>query len=150
MGFMSLAVPYYDVLYGGTAFYRNHFWFIHSRPAALAHDQTRFREHMLDFYCRLSYVEATIREIQRVADITPLGLPHCAAEDTCFMGYLIPKGSWIVSNLNACHRDPKHWPDPERFDPTRFLDDSGHLLRNTPSLLPFSTVKNISNPPPPP
>jgi cytochrome P450 family 2 subfamily U polypeptide 1 len=95
----------------------------------------------LDSSRRLHYVEATIREIQRVGDIAPLGVPHAAAEDTYFTGYLIPKGSWIVSNLNSCHRDPKYWPDPERFDPTRFLDENGQLLRNTPSLMPFCAGK---------
>lgn len=91
---------------------------------------------------RLPYVDATIKEIQRCADIVPIGLPHAATHDTEFRGFLIPKGAWIVSNLNACHRDPVHWPDPERFDPPRFLEEDGrHLKRNTPSFLPFAAGK---------
>jgi cytochrome P450 len=38
------------------------------------------------------------------------------------------------------HRDPVAWPDPERFDPTRVLDDTGSRRRDIaaiPSYLPF-------------
>ncbi|CAG0925044.1 unnamed protein product, partial [Notodromas monacha] len=51
-------------------------------------------------------------------------------------------GAWIVSNINACHRDPKYWPNPEKFDPTRFLDESGESLKkHIPSFLPFGAGK---------
>ncbi|CAG0919147.1 unnamed protein product [Notodromas monacha] len=90
---------------------------------------------------RLPYLEATVREIQRFADIVPLGVPHLASADTEFRGYLIPKGSWIVPNLNAVHRDPKQWTNPEAFEPKRFLDSGVLIKKPNPSFLPFGTGK---------
>ena len=35
-------------------------------------------------------------------------------------GYIIPKGSQVLLSPFATHRDPRFFPDPERFDPERF------------------------------
>lgn len=37
--------------------------------------------------------------------------------------YVIKKGTPILISLVAMHRDPKYFPEPERFNPDRFLDD---------------------------
>jgi cytochrome P450 len=39
-------------------------------------------------------------------------------------GREIPAGSLIITSPYLIHRDPVAWPDPHRFDPTRFLDVS--------------------------
>jgi hypothetical protein len=36
-------------------------------------------------------------------------------------GYFIPKGTVIFVNTWGLHQDPVKYPDPEKFDPTRFL-----------------------------
>ncbi|MEQ2212814.1 hypothetical protein XENOCAPTIV_005459 [Xenoophorus captivus] len=46
-----------------------------------------------------------------------------------FRGYTIPKGTVIMPNLYSVHRDPSVWDDPNTFNPARFLDDEGKLLR---------------------
>jgi len=45
-----------------------------------------------------------------------------ATTDCTIGGYDVPKGGqvWIVQW--AMHRDPKYFPDPEKFDPHRWLD----------------------------
>jgi cytochrome P450 len=38
-------------------------------------------------------------------------------------GFRISKGATIVVPIHLVHHDERLWPDPERFDPTRFLPD---------------------------
>ena len=85
----------------------------------------------------LPYVEATILEIQRMAEIVPFGVPHCVLEDVEFRGYTIPKGTTVMSNLYAVHRDEAVWNDPDTFKPSRFLDENGKVDRKE-QLIPFS------------
>ena len=85
----------------------------------------------------MPYVEATIMEIQRAADIVPLGVPHSVMEDVELRGYTIPKGTTVMSNLYAVHRDERIWDEPDVFKPSRFLDEEGRVLRRE-ELIPFS------------
>ena len=86
----------------------------------------------------LPYAMATLLEIQRIASVLPLGVPHCAAEETTICGFFIPKGAFILPNLWAVHHDSRLWDEPSKFEPSRFLDSSGNLLQK-PELIPFST-----------
>ncbi|XP_078586161.1 cytochrome P450 2U1-like isoform X2 [Branchiostoma floridae x Branchiostoma japonicum] len=88
---------------------------------------------------QLPYTEATIMEIQRIRAIGPLGGPHAPNEDTTFRGYNIPSGTQVLPNLWSAHMDPEFWPDPEKFDPRRFLDSDGNVVRRQESFMPFST-----------
>jgi len=47
-----------------------------------------------------------------------------ALEDVEIGGYTIPRGAIVIVSQYVMHRDPRYWPDPERFDPLRFADDS--------------------------
>jgi cytochrome P450 len=38
-------------------------------------------------------------------------------------GYLLPAGSLVALYTYVVHRDPRFWPDPERFDPGRFTPE---------------------------
>ncbi|KAH9847572.1 cytochrome P450 [Lenzites betulinus] len=71
----------------------------------------------------LPYITALIKEVLRWHAVAPIGVPHRSVADDEFRGYLIPKGSIIIANQWAMSRDPEHYPDPERFDPERFLAD---------------------------
>lgn len=40
---------------------------------------------------------------------------------------LIPKGADVIANPWAIGRDPEHFPDPETFNPQRWIDANGRL-----------------------
>lgn len=86
---------------------------------------------------KLPYVAANVREILRLSNASPLGAPHCTAEDTVFMGFNIPKRTLIMNNIYSATLDPSHWKDPFKFNPDRFIDSSGRLVENE-ALIPFS------------
>lgn len=88
----------------------------------------------------LPYTEATILEVQRHADVGPLGMPHGLSRDTELRGYDIPSDAMVVANLHSVHHDPEVWGDPEVFRPERFLDAEGCLVRSK-YLIPYSIGK---------
>ncbi|XP_025934139.1 cytochrome P450 2U1 isoform X3 [Apteryx rowi] len=57
-------------------------------------------------------------------------------------GYTIPKGSVIVPNLWSVHRDPNIWEKPDDFQPTRFLDENGELIKKE-AFIPFGMGKRV-------
>ncbi|KAK6186433.1 hypothetical protein SNE40_008471 [Patella caerulea] len=92
---------------------------------------------------KLSYNEATLLEVQRLASTVPMAVPHTTNKDTVVKGYLIPEGSLVYANLYACHRDSRNWKEPLKFEPERFLDDSGKVSRQPATLIPFSIGPRI-------
>ncbi|KIJ37613.1 hypothetical protein M422DRAFT_177891, partial [Sphaerobolus stellatus SS14] len=79
----------------------------------------------------LPLVQATIYETLRLIPIAP-AIPKVAAEDLTLPtmrpnGSIeripVPKGTIININIQALHKNPRYWPDPERFDPSRFLSE---------------------------
>jgi cytochrome P450 len=47
-----------------------------------------------------------------------------AAQSHQLCGVDVPKGAIVLMPLFLLHRNPKYWPSPDVFDPTRFLGDS--------------------------
>ncbi|WP_406010882.1 cytochrome P450 [Streptomyces sp. NBC_00637] len=52
-------------------------------------------------------------------------LPRHAAEDDILAGYTVEAGTDILVCPYLTHRDPELWPDPEHFDPRRFVTPGG-------------------------
>jgi len=92
---------------------------------------------------KLPFTEASILEIQRLADIVPLGIPHAVTEDVQFRGYFIPKGTLVLSNMYSVHMNPELWPEPEKFKPERFLQRGMKVEKK--ELIPFSVGKIFKN-----
>lgn len=78
----------------------------------------------------MPYSEAVITEVIRKANVAPLGVPHSCNTDVEFRGYTIPKGAVLLLNLDSVLCNPKEFPDPDKFDPTRFLNKNEKSLRH--------------------
>ncbi|XP_068765509.1 cytochrome P450 2A11-like [Struthio camelus] len=119
----------------------------------LAHPQVEARLHAeidreigrqrgprLDDRRRMPYTDAVVHEIQRFADVIPMGLTRRATRDTRLRGYAVPKGTEVIAVLSSALKDPQHFARPDVFDPGHFLDESGSFRKNE-AFLPFSAGK---------
>lgn len=116
----------------------------------------------------LPVLRAFIREVVRWRPPVPTGIPHSLALDDEYAGYHIPAGSvihpleWYVCSLSShsafpprigvswsdndmCFhrgmaRDPELYPDPETFNPLRWLEPKYPTYR-----APLSVYPNLAN-----
>ncbi|KAH7379152.1 cytochrome P450 [Phaeosphaeria sp. MPI-PUGE-AT-0046c] len=71
----------------------------------------------------LPYMRAFVKEVFRWRSVAIVGgTAHAPTQDDMWNGYLIPKGTWIQGNVWAIHHNEREFPDPDRFNPSRFLD----------------------------
>ncbi|KAF5390053.1 hypothetical protein D9757_003792 [Collybiopsis confluens] len=75
----------------------------------------------------LPYIAAIIREVIRYQPVTPLAFPHLSTEDDIYRGYFIPKGSVVMPNVWSILHNEEDYPEPDVFNPSRFLDENGRL-----------------------
>ncbi|CAI9786453.1 unnamed protein product [Fraxinus pennsylvanica] len=92
---------------------------------------------------RLPYLQSVIKETFRFHPTGPLLIPHKAEVDTEINGYIIPKDSQIFVNIWAIGRDSSIWPNPESFDPERFLRREIDIRGQDFDLIPFGSGKRI-------
>ncbi|KAI8486073.1 cytochrome P450 2 sub U member 1 [Branchiostoma belcheri] len=92
---------------------------------------------------QLPYVHACLLEVMRIRTLGPLSVPHATTEAVKVQGYDIPKGTQVVPNLYSLHKDPAYWPDPDRFDPKRFLDAEGNVINKPESFMPFGGGRRV-------
>ena len=70
----------------------------------------------------LPYINGVVKEAMRWWPIAPMGFPHLATEDIEYNGYHIPKGSFLLPAVWWFLHDPEVYPDPENFDPERYME----------------------------
>ncbi|XP_067675718.1 cytochrome P450 2K4-like [Haliotis asinina] len=85
----------------------------------------------------LPYMEATITELVRYANIVPTGVPHAVSRDFHFHGYTFPADVMILPILDSVLHDEALWGDPYNFRPQRFLDEDGRFVKKD-EFIPFS------------
>ncbi|CAD5227519.1 unnamed protein product [Bursaphelenchus xylophilus] len=89
---------------------------------------------------QLPYIQAVIMEIQRCSNVAGQNIPHTTTEDVVVEGYFLPKGTITVPQISVMMMDPEVFPNPDEFNPDRFIDENGNFAPR-PEHVPFSLGK---------
>ncbi|CDP16980.1 unnamed protein product [Coffea canephora] len=81
----------------------------------------------------LPYVHNISSETLRLYPAALMLVPHESSDDCKIGGYNIPRGTILLVNAWAVHKDPNIWDDPTSFKPERF---EGFWLQPS-KLIPF-------------
>lgn len=71
----------------------------------------------------MQYLDMFLSEVLRLY-AAAVRINRATKEDITINGIFIPKGTDVSIPISALHRDPKYWPDPEKFDPERFTEEN--------------------------
>jgi cytochrome P450 len=88
---------------------------------------------------RLPWTTACLQESQRYYSAVWM-IAREAVEDDVIDGHHIRRGTTVLVPIHHIHHDERWWPDPERFDPARFL---GAHERPRSAYLPFGGGRRI-------
>ncbi|KAM5237228.1 cytochrome P450 2F1 [Ctenodactylus gundi] len=149
----TLLMSAHNLLFGGTetvgTTLRHAFLILMKYPKIQARVQQEIdrvtgpsRLPSMDDRAAMPYTDAVIHEVQRFADIIPMNLPHRVTKDTAFRGFLIPKGTDVITLLNTVHSDPSQFRTPQEFNPEHFLDAS-QSFKKSPAFMPFSAGRRL-------
>ncbi|XP_023247723.1 probable cytochrome P450 4p2 [Copidosoma floridanum] len=85
---------------------------------------------------KMEYLECCIKEALRL--YPPVAtIARYIYDELQLKNARLPTDSHVLINFWDTHRDPNFWPDPEKFDPTRFTPENSRN-RHPFSYLPFS------------
>ncbi|XP_069982269.1 cytochrome P450 4C1-like [Penaeus vannamei] len=84
----------------------------------------------------LKYLELCLKESLRVFPPVPMIIRE-VKEEIQINNYRIPAGTSVVIHVYRLHRDPEQFPNPEVFDPDRFLPENCNK-RHPYAYVPFS------------
>jgi cytochrome P450 len=90
---------------------------------------------------RLVWTSAVLQESMRLFPPVPIITRVCAEQDE-MAGRSIRAGSDMIVLTHLLHRDPEFWPNPEGFDPERFMPGAGED-RPRQSFMPFGAGRRI-------
>ncbi|CAG9864387.1 unnamed protein product [Phyllotreta striolata] len=87
---------------------------------------------------KMTYLDMVLSETLRRYPFGPF-LNRMCKEDYVIeqTGLLVEKGTPVLIPLDGLHYDPEYFPNPERFDPDRFVDDNKHHYAQACVYMPF-------------
>jgi len=92
---------------------------------------------------KLHYFKLTVKETLRLHPAAPVLLPRETMSHVKIQGYDIPAKTQILINAYAIARDPKHWKNPDEFNPERFEDSSIDYKGLNFEFIPFGSGRRI-------
>jgi cytochrome P450 len=90
---------------------------------------------------RLPWTAACVQEAMRVYSPAWV-LPRLCVEDDVIDGHRIRRGSTVLIPINSIHHDERFWPEPEVFDPARFLPENLRSHHRS-AYLPFGGGRRV-------
>ncbi|KAK4041334.1 hypothetical protein C8A01DRAFT_45487 [Parachaetomium inaequale] len=78
---------------------------------------------------RLPLLRAVVKEVIRWRPPVPTGIPHAVEKDDIYNGYHIPGGATIHALEWGISREETRYPDPDTFNPGRWLDPCSPTYR---------------------
>ena len=90
---------------------------------------------------RLPWTTACFQEAMRIYPPAWV-IPRKAVAADMIDGHRIPKGATVLIPIHAIHHDARYWPDPEVFDPTRFLPENVKSHHRS-AYLPFGGGRRV-------
>ncbi|GAB1861241.1 Cytochrome P450 4C1 [Camponotus japonicus] len=84
----------------------------------------------------LSYLDRCLKEALRLYPSAVM-ITRKLGNDVKLQSYIVPAGTVLLLNIYGVHRDPNFWPNPDVFDPDRFLPEK-IKNRHRYSYIPFS------------
>lgn len=86
------------------------------------------------------YFHAMLDELQRIVNVLPWNIPHSVDKDVIICGQRINAGLTIMPQIGCINFDERLFPNPEQFDPDRFLDKAGNYCPSQ-NFIPFGVGK---------
>jgi cytochrome P450 len=72
----------------------------------------------------LPYISALCKEVLRWRPVAVLGgTPHASTANDTYGAFFIPSGTTVLSNSWAINLNDEYYPEPDVFDPIRFLTE---------------------------
>lgn len=88
----------------------------------------------------LPIMRAIMKEVLRWRPTAAGGIPHKLTQDDVYEGMFLRAGTIVHANQWAIHREPALYPDPETFNPSRWLEPDYPTYKE-----PLSIYPNLQN-----
>ncbi len=97
---------------------------VEAKFLAELHEVLGSRVPCADDLPKLRYTEMILAESMRLYPPTWIFIRMARQDETLPSGATIPAGAKLYLCQYVMHRNPRHWPNPEQFDPERFSESA--------------------------